>query len=104
VVLALAGLLVRLPETVGALPAGFVIVSFLVPTLAYALVLPAAMIGWRDLRAGARSMAGITVAFLAAFGVQSISDAKLSFAPQEGALRVNVRCVTPLGAETASTS
>jgi hypothetical protein len=100
VVLALAGLLVRLPETVGALPVSFVVLSFLVPTLAYALVLPAAIIGWRDVRAGARTMAGITVAFLAGFGVQSISDAKLwiSFTDVGGALATGVLVLLLFGA------
>jgi hypothetical protein len=48
-------------------------------------------------------MAGITVAFLAGFGVQSISDAKLciSFADVGGALVTGVLVLLLLGARAA---
>jgi hypothetical protein len=102
IVLALAGLLV-LPSEASYLPVAFVVLSFLVPTLAYALVLPVALSGRRDLRAAAISMACITVAFLTAFVVQSASDAKMwiSFADLDGAFATGVLAVLLLGARAA---
>lgn len=101
--LALVGLVFRAPEATGTLSVGFVVLSFLVPALAYALVLPVAIIGRRDLRAAGTAMAGIAVAFLAAFVVQSVSEAKMwiSLADLGGAFWTGMLAVLLLRARAA---
>jgi hypothetical protein len=76
IVVALAALFV-LPGESGDVPVPFGLLSFLTPALAFSLVLPAALVGRRDLREGTKCMAGIAAAFVVGAIVQQVSGAGL---------------------------
>lgn len=103
VVLALVGLVGRAQDTSGIPPAPFVVLAFLVPALACALVLPAAILGRRDLRAAARSMRGIAVIFLTALAVLEVSGAQMWIGTADllGALATGVLALLFRGAGAA---
>lgn len=104
-ILAVAAPLSRPVEAFGTSGGAFVMMSLLVPSLAFALVLPTGILGWRDPSAATTAMAGIGVAFLTAFLGQALSNARLwiSIADLGGALATGVLVALLLGARIAKT-